>query len=404
MDIYLKLFEVLFPVFFVVGIGYYLGKKNPKIDTTFITNFAANVGTPAMIIYALTATGTSFEIFKNYFWYYLIAIIIFSLIGIVFLFLLNTKDIIRELPPFIMPNTGNMGLPICLFAYGSQGLGVAAAISALIILSHFTLGIFLAANVGTPAMIIYALTATGTSFEIFKNYFWYYFIAIIIFSLIGVVFLFLLNTKDIIRELPPFIMPNTGNMGLPICLFAYGSQGLGVAAAISALIILSHFTLGIFLAARKFNFDVILKSPPFYTIIISVFLLYFEIKTPVFIENTTFLLMYATIFLILMSLGIALTRFKVFSFKKALISSIGRVIAGPIVGFLLIRYFNLTGFAAGVLLIQCSMPSAVLNYLVASIYSPKKIIDSVASTIVVSTLMSFITIPIVVFFALKYFN
>ena len=59
MDIYLKLFEVLFPVFFVVGIGYYLGKKNPKIDTTFITNFAANVGTPAMIIYALTSTGTS---------------------------------------------------------------------------------------------------------------------------------------------------------------------------------------------------------------------------------------------------------------------------------------------------------------------------------------------------------
>ena len=44
MEIYIKLFEVLFPVFFVVGIGYYLGKKNPKIDTTFITNFAANVG------------------------------------------------------------------------------------------------------------------------------------------------------------------------------------------------------------------------------------------------------------------------------------------------------------------------------------------------------------------------
>ena len=57
MDIYIKLFEVLFPVFFIVGIGYYLGKNNPKIDTTFITNFAANIGTPAMIIYALTSTG-----------------------------------------------------------------------------------------------------------------------------------------------------------------------------------------------------------------------------------------------------------------------------------------------------------------------------------------------------------
>ena len=300
MEIYIKLFEVLFPVFFVVGIGYYLGKKNPKIDTSFITNFAANIG--------------------------------------------------------------------------------------------------------TPGMIIYSLTSTNISFDIFKNYFWYYFIAMSIFALIGVVFLFFLKTKDIIRELPPFIMPNTGNMGLPICLFAYGSQGLGVSASISALIILAHFTLGIFLADRKFNINVILKNPPFYAIIISVILLYFKVEVPLFIENTTFLLMYATIFLILMSLGISLTRFKVFSFKKALISSIGRVILGPLVGFLLIRYFNLEGFAAGVLLIQCSMPSAVLNYLVASIYSPKKIVDSVASTIVVSTVMSFITVPIVVFFALKYFN
>ncbi|MDA7573576.1 AEC family transporter, partial [Candidatus Pelagibacter sp.] len=261
-----------------------------------------------------------------------------------------------------------------------------------------------AANIGTPAMILYALTSTGISFDIFKNYFWYFFIAIFLFSLTGIFFLFFLKTKDIIRELPPFVMPNTGNMGLPICLFAYGSQGLGVAAAISALIILSHFTLGVFLADRKFNINVIFKNPPFYAIIVSVIFLYFEIKLPTFIENTTFLLMYATIFLILMSLGIALTRFKVFSFKKALISSIGRVVLGPIIGFSIIQYFNLSGFAAGVLLIQCSMPSAVLNYLVASIYSPKKVVDSVASTIVVSTVMSFITIPIVVFFALKYFN
>ena len=300
MDLYLKLFEVLFPVFFVIGIGYYLGRKNPKIDTSFITNFAANIG--------------------------------------------------------------------------------------------------------TPAMIIYSLNPVNISFDIFKDYFWYYFIAIAAFSIVGIIILYLQGTKDIIRELPPLAMPNTGNMGLPICLFAYGSEGLGVSAAISALIILSHFTLGVFLAARKFSFNVIIKSPPFYAIIISVFFLYYDYQLPGFVENTTFLLMYATIFLILMSLGIALTRLKVFSINKAIFSSIGRVIIGPFIGYLLILYFGLDGFAAGVLLIQCSMPSAVLNYLVASIYSPKKIIDSVASTIVVSTLMSFITIPIVVFFALKYFN
>ena len=300
MEIYIKLFEVLFPVFFVVAVGYYIGKKDPKINTKFITNFAANVGTPALILYALNIKNISFDIFSNYFWYYLLAI-------------------------------------------------------------------------------------TG-------------------FFFVGIIFLLILKTKDIIRELPPFVLPNTGNMGLPICLFAYGSDGLGIAAAISSLIILFHFTLGVFLADRKFNFEVIFKSPPFYTIIISVLLLYYEIQLPVFIENTSFLLMYATIFLILMSLGIALTRLKIFSFSKALISSIGRLILGPIIGLSIIYYYELDGFAAGVLLIQCSMPSAILNYLVGSIYSPKKIVDNIASMIVVSTLLSFITIPIVVFFALKYFS
>ncbi len=204
-------------------------------------------------------------------------------------------------------------------------------------------------------------------------------------------------------ELPPYILPNTGNMGLPICLFAYGANGLGVAGAISSLIILFHFTLGVFLASKKFNLEVITKSPAFYSVIISIIFLYFEIPVPNFVVNTTMLLTYATIFLILMSLGIALTRLKVFSFYTSLIGSIARVIIGPIIGYLIILYFNLSGYAAGVLLIQCSMPSAVLNYLVGSMYSPKKVVDNIASMIVVSTLLSFITIPIIVFLSLKYF-
>ena len=199
------------------------------------------------------------------------------------------------------------------------------------------------------------------------------------------------------------ILPNTGNMGIPICLFAYGTQGLGVASAIASVIILFHFTLGVFLAKKDFSFDVVFKSPPVYAIIISVLFLYFNLEVPVFLENTTFLLTYATIFLVLMSLGIALTRFK-FSLKESIILALGRVLLGPIICILIINELDLNGFAAGVLLIQSAMPSAVLNYLVGSMYSPKKIVDSIASTIVTSTLMSFITIPVVVFFALKYFN
>ena len=298
MEIYIKLFEVIFPVFFVIGIGYYLGKKNPNIDTNFITNFAGNIGTPAMIFYTVTTTGITLTVFIHYFTYALIMIGGFAIIGLILLFFLN---------------------------------------------------------------------------------------------------------KDLSMELPPLILPNTGNMGVPICLFAYGTQGLGVASAIASVIILFHFTLGVFLAKKEFSFDVVLKSPPVYAIIVSVLFLYFKIDTPLFLENTTFLLTYATIFLVLMSLGIALTRFK-FSLKNSIILSLCRVIIGPIIAFIVIYYFELTGFAAGVLLIQSAMPSAILNYLVGSMYSPKKIVDSVASTIVVSTLMSFITIPIIVYIALSYFN
>lgn len=299
MEIYFKLIEVLFPVFFVVGIGYYLGKKKPDFDNSFITTFASNVGTPAMVIYSITSTGITFEQYTSYFIYYLIAI-------------------------------------------------------------------------------------AG-------------------FGLTGIIILYLLKTKDIIREIPVFLLPNNGNMGIPICLFAYGSQGLGIAASISSLIILLHFTLGVFLADRKFDFNILIKNPPFYAIIFSVTFIYFDLEMPKAIINLTELLTYTAIVLILMSLGIALTKLKVFSFKKALYSSLVRVILGPLIGYVIILYFDLSGFAAGVLLIQAAMPSAVLNYLIASMYSPKAIVDSVASTIVVSTIMSFITIPVIVFFALKYF-
>ena len=298
MEIYIKIFEVIFPVFFVIGIGYFLGRKNPKFDTNFITNFAGNIGTPAMIFYTVTTTGITLDVFISYFIYAIIMIAGFAVIGLILLFLLK---------------------------------------------------------------------------------------------------------KDLSMELPPLILPNTGNMGVPICLFAYGTQGLGVASAVASVIILFHFTLGVFLARKKFSIDILIKSPPVYAIIISVIFLYFKIKTPIFLENTTFLLTYATIFLVLMSLGIALTRFK-FSLKNSIIMSVCRVLLGPLIASTIIYNFKLSGLAAGVLLIQRAMPSAILNYLVGSMDSPKKVVDSIASTIVISTLMSFVTIPVVVFFALKYFN
>ncbi len=299
MDLVGKLFEVLFPVFFIIGIGYWYGKKDPKFNTNFITTFAGNFGLPAIIFYSLTSTNISIELFLRFSFYITLYVLIFALIGVVILKILN---------------------------------------------------------------------------------------------------------KDIYRLLPPLILPNTGNMGMPLCLFAYGKMGLAIATAATAMILVFHFTVNILLASKKFSFKPLLNCIPVYALLVSLIFVYFKIPSPKFLENATFLIGYSTIFLVLMSLGVALSKLKVFSFKETLIYSIIRVVIGPIIGFSFVKFFNLSGVEAGVMFIQASMPSAILTYLVSKIYSTKKISDSIASTVALSTFMSFFTLIVVVFISLKYFN
>ena len=193
-------------------------------------------------------------------------------------------------------------------------------------------------------------------------------------------------------------------MGIPICLFAYGNLGLAIATAATAMILVFHFSVGILLASRKFSIKPLINCIPIYALIVSLFFVYYRIPSPQFLTNATFLIGYSTIFLVLMSLGVALSKLKVFSFRETLSYSLTRVLIGPLVGFAFVKAFNLSGVEAGVMFIQASMPSAVLTYLIGKMYSPKKISDSIASTVVLSTFLSFITIPVVVFLALKYFS
>ena len=299
MDLIVKLIDVLFPVFLIIGIGYWYGKKDPKFDTKFITAFAGNFGLPAIIFYSLTSTNISIELFLRFSYYITLYVIVFAIIGLIILKILN---------------------------------------------------------------------------------------------------------KDIYRLLPPLFLPNTGNMGMPLCLFAYGKMGLAIATAATAMILVFHFTINILLASKKISIKPLLTCIPVYALLVSLLFVYYEIPSPKFLENATFLIGYSTIFLVLMSLGVALSKLKVFSLKETLIYSLIRVVLGPIVGFGFVKFFNLSGVEAGVMFIQASMPSAILTYLVSKMYSPKKISDSIASTVALSTFLSFFTLIVVVFISLKYFN
>ena len=260
-----------------------------------------------------------------------------------------------------------------------------------------------AGNFGLPAIIFYSLTTTNISIELFLRFAYYITLYVIIFSIIGLIVLKILN-KDIYRLLPTLILPNTENMGMPLCLFAYGKMGLAIATAITSMILVFHFSVNILLASKKFSIKPLLKCIPVYALLISLIFIYYKIPPPKFLENTTFLIGYSTIFLVLMSLGVSLSKLKVFAIKETLIFSFIRIIIGPIIGLGFVKFFNLSGIEAGVMFIQASMPSAVLTFLVSEIYSPKKISTSIASTVALSTFLSFFTLIVVVFISLKYFN
>jgi predicted permease len=260
-----------------------------------------------------------------------------------------------------------------------------------------------AGNIGLPSLIFYSLTVSNIDIQTFFKFSKFIIYYVFIFSLVGILVIKIFK-KDVYRLLPPIILPNTGNMGMPLCLFAYGTAGLSIATAITSIILVLHFSLGILLASRKFSLKPLLKCTPIYALLFSLIFVYFKIPSPKFLENATFLIGYSTIFLVLMSLGFALSKLKVFSFKETLTYSLIRVLLGPVVGFVFVKVFNLSGIEAGVMFIQASMPCAILTYLVGKIYSSKRISDSIASTVVLSTFLSFFTLPVVVFIALKYFS
>ena len=93
MELYLKLIDVLFPVFFIIGIGYYIGKKDPKFNTKFITNFAGTIGTPAMIFYTITTTGVTLEIFIEYFIYAIVILSAFASVSYTHLTLPTNREV-----------------------------------------------------------------------------------------------------------------------------------------------------------------------------------------------------------------------------------------------------------------------------------------------------------------------
>jgi predicted permease len=273
---------------------------------------------------------------------------------------------------------------------------------AIIVLIGFTLARFgrpvqgemirmLVADVGSPALIFTALQKVDASGALLRDYTLAGLVALILLGLIGYVGLRL--AKQSIRAfLPSIIFGNTGNLGLPLALYACGPVGLGYAAIIHTLTAVGNFTVGHAIASGSTQWKPLLRSPPIIAAIAGVAALLLHLQFPLWLRNTLELASNFTIPLMLLMLGTSLATIKVVAIRRASGLAIFRVGLGIAVGFGVSWLFGLTGVPRAIMVMQVGGPVAVYNYLFA--VANKTDPEGVASLVVVSTLIAAVTVPV----------
>lgn len=198
--------------------------------------------------------------------------------------------------------------------------------------------------------------------------------------------------------LPPLVFGNTGNMGLPLCLFAFGDEGLSLAVCFFATVAITHYSLGVWVWSGRVSVIELLRTPLFYGTLFGVAVLAADVAVPVWLRNTTQLLGGFTIPLMMITMGVSLAELRLHGLPRTVALSILRLGMGVAVGFALSAVLGLEGVARGVVVIQCSMPVAVFNYLFAERYGRSP--EAVASLVVLSTMLAFALLPLLLGFLL----
>jgi predicted permease len=191
---------------------------------------------------------------------------------------------------------------------------------------------------------------------------------------------------------PPLVWSNGGNMGLPLCLFAFGELGLGLAIAWFAVSSISNYTVGQAIAAGGITFREVVRMPMTWAILAAIGMIATGASLPTVAQRAVSLLGALTVPLMLLSLGYALASLKVASYGRSVAFSLLRLFGGFAIGWLVAIVLGLEGAARGVVVIQSAMPAAVLTYLFAVRYGNDS--QEVASIVVISTLFSVIALPL----------
>ena len=193
------------------------------------------------------------------------------------------------------------------------------------------------------------------------------------------------------------VFPNNGNMGLPLCLFAFGEEGLALALAFFLVQMTALMTGGVALMSRadtglKAMLKDLARQPLIYSIIVALWLLGSGATLPTWIDSTVALLAGFTIPLMLITLGVSLSNLATTGWWRSIGFSALRIGGGLAFAWIAVSLLGLTGTAKNVVLLQSIMPAAVFSYLLALKFDRDP--NAVAGIVVASTVMALLAVPL----------
>jgi len=190
----------------------------------------------------------------------------------------------------------------------------------------------------------------------------------------------------------PLVFGNTGNLGLPLALFAFDNQGFDYALVVFAVSGILSFTLGIWITSGRTSFRLLFQEPLVPATVLGAVFLWFGWGIPELASRTLYLAGEMSIPLMLITLGVAIARLTPGLLSQALWLSLARVIVCIAVAWGIGRLWGLDPIAFGVFVLQLSTPVAVTTYLIATRFDVDS--QSVASLVLISTALSLITLPL----------
>ena len=196
--------------------------------------------------------------------------------------------------------------------------------------------------------------------------------------------------------LAPLIFGNTGNLGLPLALFAFGDVGLGYAVVIFAIMGIYSFTFGVWLVSGGGSPLGVVKEPLVGATLLGGLFLWQDWETPKFLTNALTLIGQLAIPLMLITLGVALARLRPTKLGLTVVLSILKAAICVGIAIFVGIWFQLDDVAFAVLVLQVGTPVAVTSYLLAEKYGADA--EAVAGLVVVSTLLSVGILPLILVF------